>query len=204
MMPLDQIAELRRDRPIRVGMVGAGFMARGIANQILNHATGLDLVAVSNRSARRVEDLFSYAGVARQDARNLIWDDPFDMLKRAHLDVVVDATGAVEFGAQIAVAALDVGIAQVSLNAELDGTVGGVLAARAKDAGAIYSAADGDQPGVQMNLIRWVRSLGLKVHVSGNIKGLQLNFEAAGLEAYKKGITKIEKEVAETIVNTIL
>lgn len=38
----------------------------------------------------------------------------------------------------------------------------------------------------------------------GNIKGLQLNFEAAGLEAYKKGITKIEKEVAETIVNTIL
>lgn len=39
---------------------------------------------------------------------------------------------------------------------------------------------------------------------AGNIKGLQLNFEAAGLEAYKKGISKMEKEVAETLVKSML
>lgn len=39
---------------------------------------------------------------------------------------------------------------------------------------------------------------------AGNIKGLQLNFEAAGLEAYKKGVTKMEKEVAQSIVKSIL
>ncbi|MFT5979565.1 MAG: hypothetical protein ACI898_000324, partial [Flavobacteriales bacterium] len=39
---------------------------------------------------------------------------------------------------------------------------------------------------------------------AGNIKGLQLTFEAAGLEAYKKGVSKMEKEVAESIVKSIL
>ena len=33
--------------PIRVGMVGAGFMARGIANQIANSVPGMELVAIA-------------------------------------------------------------------------------------------------------------------------------------------------------------
>lgn len=37
-----------------------------------------------------------------------------------------------------------------------------------------------------------------------NIKGLQLNFEAAGLEAYKKAEKKIERELADLIIETIL
>jgi len=35
------------------------------------------------------------------------------------------------------------------------------------------SACDGDEPGVQMNLVRWVKGLGLIPRVVGNIKGLQ-------------------------------
>jgi predicted homoserine dehydrogenase-like protein len=37
----------------------------------------------------------------------------------------------------------------------------------------ILSACDGDEPGVQMNLYRWVKGLGLTPRVMGNIKGLQ-------------------------------
>ncbi|MCH2198969.1 MAG: LPP20 family lipoprotein [Flavobacteriales bacterium] len=37
-----------------------------------------------------------------------------------------------------------------------------------------------------------------------NIKGLQLNYDSAGLEAYKKGEKKMEKEIAESIIDTIL
>jgi predicted homoserine dehydrogenase-like protein len=59
------------------------------------------------------------------------------------------------------------------MNAEVDGTVGSVLRARADRAGVILSGSDGDQPGVEMNLYRFVRSLGLTPLVMGNIKGLQ-------------------------------
>ena len=37
----------------------------------------------------------------------------------------------------------------------------------------ILSACDGDEPGVQMNLYRWVKGLGLEPRVIGNVKGLQ-------------------------------
>jgi predicted homoserine dehydrogenase-like protein len=37
----------------------------------------------------------------------------------------------------------------------------------------ILSACDGDEPGVQMNLYRWVKGLGLIPRVIGNVKGLQ-------------------------------
>jgi predicted homoserine dehydrogenase-like protein len=37
----------------------------------------------------------------------------------------------------------------------------------------MLSACDGDEPGVQMNLVRWVKGLGLTPRVVGNVKGLQ-------------------------------
>ena len=37
-------------RPLRVGMVGAGFMARGVARQFRRAQPGLRLVAVANRT----------------------------------------------------------------------------------------------------------------------------------------------------------
>ena len=55
-------AALRRreaeGRPIKVGMVGAGFMARGIANQIAHSVPGMDLVAIANRTIGNAERAF--------------------------------------------------------------------------------------------------------------------------------------------------
>ena len=42
-------------RPVRVAMVGAGFMGRGLANQIINSVPGMDLVAIANRHAGNAE-----------------------------------------------------------------------------------------------------------------------------------------------------
>ena len=36
--------------PVRVGIVGAGYMGRGIARQFLKPLTGMRLAAVSNRT----------------------------------------------------------------------------------------------------------------------------------------------------------
>ena len=59
------------------------------------------------------------------------------------------------------------------MNAELDATIGPVLQLYARGHDVVLSACDGDEPGVQMNLYRWVRGLGLMPRVIGNVKGLQ-------------------------------
>jgi predicted homoserine dehydrogenase-like protein len=58
------------------------------------------------------------------------------------------------------------------MNAELDGTLGSTLKERADRSGVVITNADGDQPGVIMNLYRFVRGIGVRPVLCGNIKGL--------------------------------
>lgn len=174
-------------RPLRVAMVGAGFQGRGLANQIVNSVPGMELVAIANRTPSRAAQAYAQAGVDGVDrvetasafenavgrGRPVVTDDPALLIASGQVDCLVDVTGAVEFGAHLTVAAIDGGKPVVTMNAELDGTVGPLLAERARRAGAVFTGADGDQPGVQMNLIRFVRGLGAEPLVAGNIKGLQ-------------------------------
>ncbi|MEK6438783.1 NAD(P)H-dependent oxidoreductase [Pseudonocardia sp. T1-2H] len=174
------------NRPIRVGMIGSGFMGRGLANQIVNSVPGMRLVAIANRTLANGRRAFTEAGLEPtvvEDASALdhaiekgepaVLQDAFELLKSVHVDCIVDVTGAVEFGARITVAAIERGLPVVTMNAELDATVGPLLAVRAKAAGVVLTGADGDQPGVQGNLIRFVQGLGVTPLVAGNVKGLQ-------------------------------
>jgi predicted homoserine dehydrogenase-like protein len=88
------------------------------------------------------------------------------------VDAVIEVTGAVEFGAHVATAAIEHGKHVILMNAELDGTVGWALKARADRAGVVFTNADGDQPGVMMNLYRFVKGIGVRPVLCGNIKGL--------------------------------
>ena len=174
-------------RPIRVGMIGAGFMGRGLANQILNSVTGMRLVAVANRSlanARRayvehraVEPLVATTQGQLEDAirsgRPVITENADLLVDSDHIDCLVDVTGAVQFGARITMRAIERRKHMVTMNAELDGTIGPILKTYADKAGVILTGCDGDQPGVQMNLWRFVKGLGVTPLVCGNIKGLQ-------------------------------
>jgi predicted homoserine dehydrogenase-like protein len=174
-------------RPVQVGMVGAGFMAKGIANQITNAVPGMRLAVIANRTLSRAVECFRIAGVteprsvrSRAELEECIrsgipavTDDPFLLCTAGGLDCLVDVTGAVEHGAQVTMEAIRNGRHVVTMNAELDGTVGPILKQHADRAGVILTGSDGDQPGVQMNLWRFVRSIGLTPMVCGNIKGLQ-------------------------------
>ena len=61
MIILDRALEERHreGNPIRVAMVGAGFMAHGIALQILTAVRGMELVAISNRHVDRAKDAYA-------------------------------------------------------------------------------------------------------------------------------------------------
>jgi len=60
----------------------------------------------------------------------------------------------------------------VLVNAELDSLLGPILKAKADKAGVVVTHTDGDEPGVAMTLLRYLRTLGLRPVAAGNIKGM--------------------------------
>lgn len=188
MIIVDQALRKREEQgqPIRVGLVGVGTMGRGILHQIVHAVPGMEVAAIANRTPEHAVEACRDSGLQRcrevgssgdlQDAMAsgaiAVSADASLLCEAEGIDVIVDATGAVEFGAGLALKAFWGGKHLVSLNAELDATIGSALCFHAKKAGVIYTLSDGDQPGVEMNLYRHVRGLGLEPLVCGNIKGL--------------------------------
>lgn len=168
-------------------MIGAGAMGRAIANQIIRSVPGMDLVAISNRHLERASEAYAEAGMDDVKAvsssaelesaigrrRAVITDDPTLLCRSEGIDVVLEVTGAVDFGARVVLEAVAHGKHVVLMNAELEATLGPILRVRADHEGVIVSGCDGDQPGVELNLYRFVRGIGLTPLVCGNIKGLQ-------------------------------
>lgn len=176
----------RENNPVRVAMVGAGFMGRGVALQILNSVPGMTLVAVSNRHIDGARRAYQEAGIqnpkiiktasqledAIQKGTYAITENALLLCQAEGIDAIIEVTGVVEFGAHVAMSAIKNGKHVITMNAELDGTVGAILKVYADKAGVIFTGADGDQPGVIMNLYRFVKSIGVRPVLCGNIKGL--------------------------------
>lgn len=171
--------------PIRVGMIGAGFQASGIALQIVTATPGMRLCAIANRNVEAAAGVYAQTGLepigcdtqgeleaAIAAGRPAVIQDALALARAEGLDAIVEVTGSIEFAAHAVLAALESGKHVIQMNAELDGTIGPILKAKADAAGVIYTFSDGDQPGVQMNLQRFASGLGVKPVLCGNIKGL--------------------------------
>jgi predicted homoserine dehydrogenase-like protein len=173
-------------KPIRVGMVGAGATGRAIALQLGTPVPGIRLVAIANRTAENAERAFREGGFAtskrvkssREAEENIgrgvpvVTTDPFLLTACDAVDVLVEATGTVEAAAGVVLDAFDHAKHVVLVNAELDSLVGPILKAKADLAGVTLTHTDGDEPGVAMTLLRYLRTLGLRVVAAGNIKGM--------------------------------
>jgi predicted homoserine dehydrogenase-like protein len=161
-------------------------MGRAIVGQIAAVTPGMEVVAIANRHVERARDACLAAGTgdpvtihdeegllrAVEERRTAVTDDPQLPCASVAVDVVLEVTGTVEFGARVALAAFAHRKHLVTMNAELQGTLGPVLKARAHEAGVLISDSDGDQPGVLMNLVRFVRGIGVRPVLLGNVKGL--------------------------------
>ena len=172
--------------PLRVAMVGAGVTGRMIALQLLTPVPGIRLVAIANRTLEKARTAYSNAGIETVKAvgdldtlEDRIEEEKFSILEdaklvcqAANIDLVIDVTGTVEFGAHIALEAIRYGKHLVLVNAELDSTLGPILKHKADRKGVVITNTDGDEPGVAMTLLRYVKSLGLHPVAAGNLKGL--------------------------------
>jgi predicted homoserine dehydrogenase-like protein len=173
-------------RPIRVGMVGAGATGRAIALQLGTPVPGIRLVAIANRTPEHAERAFREAGFASSAraasareaeaaiGRNVlvVTDDPSVLTTCDAIDILLEVTGTVEPAASIVLEAFSHGKHVVLVNAELDSFLGPILHAKAERAGVVVTHTDGDEPGVAMTLLRYLRSTGLRPVAAGNLKGM--------------------------------
>ena len=176
---------LEAGSPLRVAMVGAGYMGRGIALQILSAMPGIRLVAISNRTLSKAEGAYRDAGVevvrqissvsaleqAISQGQYAVTDDPMLLCRAGQVEAIIETTGQVELGAQVALEAIRNGKHLVLMNAELDASIGPILKVYADRAGTVYTYTDGDKPGVAINLFRFAQSIGYKPVLMGQIKG---------------------------------
>jgi predicted homoserine dehydrogenase-like protein len=145
------------------------------------------LVAIANRHIEGALRCYEEAGISEilpaydirtiedgiRSGRVVVTEHAEALAAADGVDALIEVTGTVEHAAKVVLTAIDNGKDVVLMNAELDGTVGPILQVRARQAGVVLTASDGDQPGVQMNLFRFVKSIGLRPLVCGNVKGLQ-------------------------------
>jgi len=195
-MNLDALAQMSVDRalssleaakrPIRVGLIGAGFAGRSIALQLGTPVPGIRLVAIANRTPQHGERAFREAGIkewrqaqtagqaeeAITAGKVVLTQDPSVLTGCGPIDVIVEVTGTVEYGARVVLDAVNHGKHVVLVNAELDSLLGPILKAKADQAGVVLTHTDGEEPAVAMTLVRYLRSIGLLPVAAGNLKGM--------------------------------
>ncbi len=173
-------------QPVRIGMIGAGATGRAIALQLGTPVPGMRLVGIANRTPAHAERAFREAGfdnwVRSASAREaeaaiergipVLTEDPFLLTRCGAVDLILEVTGTIEAGARVTLDAFEQGKHVVLVNAELDSLLGPILKVKADQAGVVVTHTDGDEPGVAMTLLRYLKTLGLHVVAAGNIKGM--------------------------------
>lgn len=177
----------KQNNPIKVAIIGAGEMGKGMINQITKHTPGMIITATYSRSIEKAIQAYHLAGISNYKIATKLSDyeaaielgysvitDNIDLIcEGAGTDILVEVTGTIEFAASTIIKAFENRKHVLSFNAELDATIGPILNEKAKAAGVMYGVGDGDQPGVTMNLYRYVKGMGFNPLVCGNIKGMQ-------------------------------
>lgn len=174
------------NNPIKVAVIGAGEMGKGLINQIHKHTPGMEVSVTYSRNLEKALDCYKIAGIDNyrivenlaelQDALNMgisaITQNIDILIESDDLSLLVDMTGSMEFSTQLTYDAIKNNRNILSFNAELDATIGPILKHMAVGKGVKYSIAEGDQPGCTMNLYRFVKNMGFEPLVCGNIKGM--------------------------------
>ncbi len=172
--------------PIRIGVIGAGAAARAVALQLATPAKGIRLAAIINRTEANAERSFKEAGVkewkrvesAKEAAASInrgipVYSDNPDVATHCDaVDVIIECTGTLDYALDVVLAAFDHGKDVVLGNAELDALLGPILNVRAQQAGLVITHTDGEEPGVAMTLLRYLRGCGLRTVAGGNLKGM--------------------------------
>lgn len=190
-LQLHQLQE--QNKPIRVGLVGCGEMGTDFLARI-SLMEGIKVCAIASRTPKRI---FENAALALgsssilQEIENetalqtaieqnkIAATGDFNLLlKNEQIDIIVDATGYPEAGAQIGYKTLNQGKHLVMMNVEADVTIGPYLNHLAQKNNLIYSLGAGDEPSACMEIIEFLSSMGHQIVAAGKGKNNPLHFDA--------------------------
>jgi predicted homoserine dehydrogenase-like protein len=188
----DDLQAYARERGIiRVGLVGAGFMGRGIV-EVLEQTPGIEVAAIADVNVEAAFRCFEEVGVSavreitRVDERvktgpsskRVVCSDHRIVTGLEGIDMVIEATGIPEVGAQTAYEAIMGGKHVGMLNVETDVTVGHYLASLAAERGLVYTVCAGDEPAALKELCDFARVCGFTIVAAGKGKNNPLDREA--------------------------
>lgn len=193
-------------KEIKVGLIGCGQMGRGMISQIEN-MKGMRVAATADLQTTIIQNAYMLAGVEPQhivttneievaekavsEGRVVATTDASMVISLSGIDVIVDATGVPNIGAEIAWKTIMNNKHIVMLNVEADVTVGPILHQMAEASNVVYTGTAGDEPGCIMELHDFADALGFDIVALGKGKNNPLNYEAnpatAEAEAKEKG-----------------
>lgn len=168
-MNLHQLAAARAEagKPVKAALIGAGkFGAMFLAQVPTMIGVEVPVIADLNVDA------------AKERCRSVGWDDArigathftesgVEAAAFDDVEVVIDATGHPLAGIAHALKAIECGRHVVMVNVEADVLAGAALAARARQAGVVYSMAYGDQPALIAEMVDWARAVGFRITAAG-------------------------------------
>ncbi len=178
---------------IRVGLIGAGQMGRGLISQI-ESMNGMRVVVTADLAIENVTNAYLNSGLSKDNIvstdctleasaaihsnKVVATTDMEIVTSLPEVDVVVDATGVPNIGAKVAWDSILNKKHIVMLNVEADVTVGPLLNKLAETCGVVYTGSAGDEPGSIMEIYDFATALGFEVVALGKGKNNPLNYEA--------------------------
>lgn len=156
----------QRRQFIRVGLVGAGAMGRGIAQQI-GRAPGMRLRFIADRNRAAAEEAAGLYG----SHTAIVTDALAALANRAlEVDVLVEATNSILAAYDYCTAAIATGAHCILMNAEVDSVLGHLLRQQGRQKDVIVSSDAGDQHGVLAAMLEEIETWGLEILQVGNMK----------------------------------
>jgi predicted homoserine dehydrogenase-like protein len=180
-------SRVQNDRPVRVGLIGAGKFGSMILSQA-QHIKGLHITAVADLDLKKAQDSFQrvgwdikncFAGSASEaviSGKTWLTDNAVDICALSELDCIIEATGHPLFGVRHAMMAIEQAKHVVMVNVEADVLCGPYLTQRATENNVIFSMAYGDQPAAICELVDWVRTNGFELISAGKGMNFQPHF----------------------------
>lgn len=164
--------------PIKVGVIGAGQMGRGMIAQI-STIPGMIVAGISDinlDTANKAADEYRKTDTYGNDVHTST--DFKDIIHDENVEIVVEATGVTEVGAKVAMETLLAKKHLVLINVEIDITIGSLMKQMYDAAGLIYTGSDGDEPAAVVELYEFAKTMGMEVLVAGKGKNNKLKVTA--------------------------
>ncbi len=163
--------------PITVGVIGAGkFGAMFLA--MAARSPGIHVAVIADLAPAKARENLTRIGWAPEQSAATSLDhaiatratfvtDNAALVNDPRIEVVVESTGNPAAGIRHSLAAIAARQHIVMVNVEADVLAGPLLAAKAAEAGVVYSMAYGDQPALVCEMVDTIRAMGLPVIAAG-------------------------------------